>query len=472
MKAIAGKAAWILGVLMAFSLLVGSPQLEVMAQETGMIFTEPKEITVNLTFPNSADAEWIEGIFIGNDFDNGNRVSDGKVTVEKSSNYFITIQCAFGKTVDSVKINGAQMEISSKEDKVTFMCQDADVYDIEIMLGSGSSNAPFTIAWDNAGSLGDDAKIEHGKVEITPGEGITDMTQDAANSGLYAVQPGTPVTIRLIPDYGYQLKSTGLNGVNVAAGSELNTYTFIMPSTNLHLGALFEKTQSEDKTDCGGSAMVSSASIMYGENAAQGGILSLTVTDNASYDKDVSGAVSGTGVVKVASLDLTLANIVGKGDGTSWEVAVTEFANDINVELTLDLGVLGVGETYSVVRDHDGVLTELSTTYDAATKVLTFSTNQFSTYTIVKKNISDTSTGNTGTSSDNTPSGSTQTVNDTLSNNASSGSAQTTADNSNNLTSPKTGEGTNTLLWILLSLTSVGIAIGTIAYRRRGAFRK
>ena len=86
-KATARKTAWILGLFMVFSLLMGSPQLEVMAQETGTTFTNPREITVNLTFPNSADAEWIEGIFIGG-FDNGNKVSDGKVTVEKSSTYF------------------------------------------------------------------------------------------------------------------------------------------------------------------------------------------------------------------------------------------------------------------------------------------------------------------------------------------------------------------------------------------------
>ena len=478
-KATARKTAWILGLFMVFSLLMGSPQLEVMAQETGTTFTNPREITVNLTFPNSADAEWIEGIFIGG-FDNGNKVSDGKVTVEKSSTYFITIQCAFGKTVDSVKINGAQMEISDKTDKVSFMCQDADVYNIEIALGGGTP----TIAWDNTGSLGDDAKIENGKVEIVAVAGITDM--NAANGGLYAVQPGTPVTIRLIPDYGYQLKSTDLNGVTVAAGSEVNTFTFTMPNTNLHLAALFEKT--EDRIDCTRSTVVSNASIVNGGNAASSGNLSLTVRDNASYNTDVTGAVSGTEVVKVASLDLTLENIVGKGDGTCWEVPVTEFANDINVGLTLDLGAPGAGETYSVVRDHNGVLTELATTYDAATKVLTFSTNQFSTYTIVKKNVPDTSTGNTDTSSDNTSSGSTQTTNDTSSdntssgsmqttndtssNNASSGSTQTTADSSNNLTSPKTGEGTNMLLWILIGLTSVGMTIGAIACRRRGAFRK
>lgn len=398
----------------------------------------PEEITVNLTFPNSADESWMEGVSI-----DGSRVSNGKVTVEQASTHLITIQCVFGKTLGSIKINGEAMTLSSEMDTATFMRTDATVYNIEITLGSGGTR---TIAWDNEGSLGSDAKVEHGKVEIVAVAGITDMTQDAANGGLYAVQPGTPVTIRLIPDYGYQLKSTDLNGATVAAGSEVSTFTFAMPDTNLHLAALFEKT--EDKIDCAGSAVVSGASIANGGNAASSGNLSLTVEDNTGYNTDVTGVVSGTGVTKVASLDLTLDNIVGKGDGTYWEKNVTEFTNDINVGLTLDAGALGAGETYGVVRDHNGVLTELPATYDAATGVLTFPTNQFSTYTIVKKNAA---TGNT----------------DATSNNTSSGSAQTTTNSSNSLISPQTGERVNVVLWILLALVSGGVALGVTAYGRK-----
>lgn len=395
----------------------------------------PEEITVNLTFPNSADESWMEGVSI-----DGSRVSNGKVTVEQASTHLITIQCVFGKTLGSIKINGEAMTLSSEMDTATFMRTDATVYNIEITLGSGGTR---TIAWDNEGSLGSDAKVEHGKVEIVAVAGITDMTQNAANGGLYAVQPGTLVTIRLIPDYGYQLKSTDLNGATVAAGSEVSTFTFAMPDTNLHLAALFEKT--EDKIDCAGSAVVSGASIANGGNAASSGNLSLTVEDNTDYNTDVTGVVSGTGVTKVASLDLTLDNIVGKGDGTYWEKNVTEFTNDINVGLTLDAGALGDGETYGVVRDHNGVLTELPATYDAATGVLTFPTNQFSTYTIVKKNAA---TGNT----------------DTTSNNTSSGSAQ---GGSNSLLSPQTGERANVVLWILLALVSGGVAMGATTYGRK-----
>ncbi|MGN0131157.1 MAG: LPXTG cell wall anchor domain-containing protein [Lachnospiraceae bacterium] len=342
--------------------------------------TTPEDITVNVSYPNSGDSAWMENIQI-----DGTRVQNGTVTVERADRHEIELQCAFGFTFGAISINGTVMPLNGS-DQVAYTVDDAAVYNIVILLGNGIR----TIAWDNEGSLGSDAKVENGKVQIIAASGMTDMTEDPALGGLYAIMPGTVVTIKLIPDYGYQLKGTYLNGITVAAGAEVSSFTFTMPDTNLHLESIFEKT--EDKIDCADSKLVSKASIANGANAASSGNLSLTVEDNANYNTNALSAVSGTGVSKVASVDITLDNIVGKGDGTYWESNITEFQKDITVSLTLDAGALEAGQTYSVVRDHNGTLTELSATYDAATGTLTFPSNQFSTYTIVKKD--GTATGN------------------------------------------------------------------------------
>lgn len=341
--------------------------------------TNPETIAVNVT----GDSSSMEDVYI-----DGFRVQNGTVTVERADNHVIKLQCMFGKTFDAITINGTPMTLNGFTDQHEFAVADATTYNIVVSIGS--QGAARTIAWDNEGSLGSDAKVEHGKVQIIAASGMTDMTEDPALGGLYAITPGTIVTIKLIPDYGYQLKSTDLNGATVAAGAEVSTFTFVMPDTNLHLAALFEKT--EDKIDCADSKLVSKASIGNGANAASSGNLSLTVEDNANYNTNAISVVSGTGVSKVASVDITLDNIVGKGDGTYWESNITEFQKDITVSLTLDAGSLEAGQTYSVVRDHNGTLTELSATYDAATGTLTFPSNQFSTYTIVKKD--GTATGN------------------------------------------------------------------------------
>lgn len=390
--------------------------------------TNPENITVNVTYPNSDDSTWMEEIQI-----DGHRVQNGSVTVDQAATHEIKLICSFGKTFKSITINGTAMSLSIPSDQATFIVTDAIVYSIEISLGS--QGAPRTIAWDNEGSLGSDAKVEHGKVQIIAASGVTDMTEDSARGGLYSIEPGTIVTIKLIPDYGYQLKSTDLNGATVAAGAEVSTFTFEMPDTNLHLAALFKKT--EDKIDCGNSKLVSKASIGNGANAASSGNLSLTVKDNANYNTNALSVVSGTGVSKVASVDITLDNIVGKGDGTYWESNITKFQNDIIVSLTLDAGALSEGQTYSVVRDHNGTLTELAVTYDAATGTLSFPSNQFSTYTIVRKN--------------------TTAINNNTSQNGSR------ADVKDNV--PKTGNDYPVEMWFALALVS-GTALLAVSRRR------
>lgn len=316
--------------------------------------------------------------------------SGGFVTVEQASTHTIGVCCAFGSSIGKVVVNGTEVTATPDEFGAWYYFEVADATSYDIKLSAGSSSV-YTIAWDNEGTLGTDAVVAHGKVEIVPAEGITDMTEDHTKGGHYAVNPGTMVTIKLVPDYGYQLKSTDLNGATVAAGSEVSTFTFEMPSTNLHLAALFEKTA--DQVDCTASNVVNNVSIGNGGNAVSSGNLKMTVADNGAYTTDVSTAVSGSSVTKVASVDLTLDNIVSKGNNDYWTSNVTEFTNPISVGLQLDSTALSAGETYSVVRDHNGTLTELDATYDSATGTLTFATNQFSTYTIVKKVAS---AGNSG----------------------------------------------------------------------------
>lgn len=311
----------------------------------------------------------------------GINASGGTVTVEQASTHVIGVLCAFGYSISQATINENAATLK-EQDGGWYYYEVADAAEYDIRLSSGAQT--YTIAWLNSGALGEDAKVEHGRVEIVPTEGITDMTENHEEGGHYAVDPGTKVTIKLIPDYGYQLKSTDLNGATVAAGAEISTFTFEMPNTNLHLAALFEKT--DDQIDCTASDVVSNVSIANGGNAVASGNLKMTVEDNSAYQTDVSSAVTGTDdVTPVASVDIELDNIVSKGDGDYWTSSVTEFTDPISVGLELDAAELSDGETYSVVRNHNGTLTELDTDYDSATGTITFDTNQFSTYTIIKK---------------------------------------------------------------------------------------
>ncbi|MDO5382123.1 MAG: hypothetical protein Q4F06_05310 [Eubacteriales bacterium] len=277
----------------------------------------------------------------------------------------------------------------------------ADSYSISIEF---EASKLVTIIWsyeENPEIEG--IKVEHGKVEIvsiTRGDEIIydsthpydDVVIDE-NGGWVSIEKGDDVVLKVIPDYGYQIKSAVINDQTMAPQDAVSTFKLDNIQGNLHFSGVFEKTAD---TISKNSEKVKDVTIANGGNAATSGSLRMTVADNSTYNKDVQDVVEGSSVTSITSLDLSLENIVSKGDGNYWSSNVTEFNKPISVSLDLDLQELSEGETYSVVRDHEGTLTELDTTYNSSTGTLTFDTNQFSAYTIVKKvenkpeNVTDT----------------------------------------------------------------------------------
>lgn len=257
----------------------------------------------------------------------------------------------------------------------------------------------ITITWGyDSKTYGEDAYLEHGTARIIQINDAAPNTNDSYGNnagdnrgGNLVVQPGDKVTVELKPDYGYQLKGVSLNGMSLAAAKDVSTFTFTMPNTQIHFKGIFEK--AEDTVDTSAAKEVTSASISNGANAAGSGNLQLTVADNTGYDmaaaqQKVAGAVSAQAV------ELDLNQIVAKGDGTNWETKITEFTNPI----TLSLGINNYDANYDyvVVRDHNGTTTALPT--KVIDGKVTFETNQFSTYVIVKKEKTTAGTGTGGSS--------------------------------------------------------------------------
>lgn len=242
-----------------------------------------------------------------------------------------------------------------------------------------------TITWAyDSQTYGEDAYLEHGKAQVVAVEGVDDLYSiPFANNpgdekgGHIAVEAGKQVTVRLTPDYGYQLKGVSLNGgVTLEPQDEVSTFTFTMPDTNVHFKGIFTQTQDEIKTS---GTKVSSASVENGANAAPSGNLRLTVEDS---DANTTNAlVQVENAVSAEAVNLTLDQIVSKGDGTNWENPVTQF--DQPVKMKLQVADYDTAAGYEVVREHNGNLTKLTTSV-SENGTLTFETNQFSTYFIVK----------------------------------------------------------------------------------------
>lgn len=253
-----------------------------------------------------------------------------------------------------------------------------------IQIDRKSETLTVTWAYDST-SFGADAYLEHGTAEVTAIEGVSDLfaqfggNPGNAQGGNIAVPSGKKVTIRLVPDYGYQVAGLQLNGgVTLQPDdAQTSTFTFVMGNSPVHLKGIFTKTSDTVNTN---SKQIESAGIANGANAVASGNLRLTVSDAESYDTTASQALV-FGAQSAQAVDLKLDQIVSKGNGTNWENNITEFEKPVTLNLALDN--YDANYDYTVVRNHNGTLTELATTVEQGT--LTFETNQFSTYVIVKK---------------------------------------------------------------------------------------
>ena len=321
----------------------------------------------------------------------------------------------------------------------------------------------ITITWGyDSKTYGEDAYLEHGTARIIQINGTAPNTNDPYGNnvgdnrgGNLVVQPGDKVTVELKPDYGYQLKGVSLNGISLAAAKDVSTFTFTMPNTQIHFKGIFEK--AEDTVDTSAAKEVTSASISNGANAAGSGNLQLIVADSTGYDM-MAAQQKVAGAVSAQAVELDLNQIVAKGDGTNWETKITEFTNPI----TLSLGINNYDANYDyvVVRDHNGTTTALPT--KVIDGKVTFETNQFSTYVIVKKEKTTAGTSTGGSSHEDSKG------NDNNSSDAQPAATQAVTQELDVV--PKTGEGIATYITEIMLLFGgiLLITMGILLQRKRG----
>ena len=397
----------------------------------------------------------------------GDGISPSNYVTWKNNNIeiYIEIENAY-KTLEEwigenkISVNGAEYRVDESVDtvKVYVLNSGSGKYMIQ-GAGTSQENAVtwtekrtysiqvdkerITITWGyDSKTYGEDAYLEHGTARIIQindaAPNINDSYGNNAGDnrgGNLVVQPGDKVTVELKPDYGYQLKGVSLNGMSLAAAKDVSTFTFTMPNTQIHFKGIFEK--AEDTVDTSAAKEVTSASISNGANAAGSGNLQLTVADSTGYDM-TAAQQKVTGAVSAQAVELDLNQIVAKGDGTNWETKITEFTNPI----TLSLGINNYDANYDyvVVRDHNGTTTALPT--KVIDGKVTFETNQFSTYVIVKK---EKTTAGTGGSSHEDSKG-----NDDNSSDAQPAATQAVTQELDVV--PKTGEGIATYVMEIMLL--------------------
>ena len=290
----------------------------------------------------------------------------------------------------------------------------ADTYNIEIEARYPNSNEEFlgNFLWDYnpEGYTGPDDKILNGTLAFVEAEykGVKYTTEEEINSlgGVYiwrdAVRKkkytderegvgeaqfpvGTKLTVKIIPDAGYQLVDFGVNGGVFDPQEEIGTYTFIVEGGPFHLQATIAQVEDVVKTK---SEQIASGSITLGgtEKSMTVGTARLDVDDIELTSEQISNfeeAAEGYDIKNY--IDISLFNTVFKGKETeSWDTAVKDLENEATITLKLEEGVNGE-EIVIVHEKHDGTYEIIPVQYDPETNTITFKTKSFSNYAIATK---------------------------------------------------------------------------------------
>lgn len=241
----------------------------------------------------------------------------------------------------------------------------------------------YSLNWAYDNSFGEDANVTNGTVKVIDIDGVDKSNDPSNDSGYWRIEKDNVVTVKLIPNYGYQLDSAGLNGATLVAGSYVSTFTFTMPQTNLHFAAMFKATA--DKITVNGTD-VEAASVDGAENIVSTGNIELRIDDlDISEDMETEFKEQADGNVIVSYLDLNIYNIVYKDSNGNevWEEELTDLDEEITVVLTLADDLTIETGTYYLIREHNGVYENIEVEYDTEANTLTFNTDKFSEYALV-----------------------------------------------------------------------------------------
>ena len=146
--------------------------------------------------------------------------------------------------------------------------------------------------------------------------------------GTYYVQENATVTVKLIPDYGYQVYSAVLNDTtNLTPDSSITSqFSFTMPATNIHFSGKFEPSTG-DVVENNAGTVVSGGTVGNGAAIAESGDAKVTLSSANTSASIPNNATLGTGEtqdnsLRVQSVDITTEQIVYQENTTSYEFTI------------------------------------------------------------------------------------------------------------------------------------------------------
>ena len=294
----------------------------------------------------------------------------------------------------------------------------ADSYNISYNVAEAQDNVQIgNFLWTNEDShKGDDEYIGHATLELVAIQChmtdnhandilITEFNEASHENCLYefesngtegslVVPSDSIVTMKILTEYGYQIKSFGMNGDLVSVDpSKPSEFTFSVNKGNFHIGAEVEATDNEVNSD---SEAIKSGSVELANGVIDAGTAMLTVSDADLSEAEQQAFQNEAGDYKITSyLSIDLHQIFYDGHGDFWKGdELKELNGEATVTLELDEGVDG-NSVIIVHQKHDGSYEVIPTVYNAETHTITFKTSSFSDFAIASGNVATITNANT-----------------------------------------------------------------------------
>lgn len=375
----------------------------------------------------------------------------------------IQIQLAFGDgNIGTVTVNGKPINLpEGTKDRVEFTVAPASAYKIEVTKRLTVMKRVIVWESDNANntSLKENELLKHGSIAIigikdadgTPVE-LKDIDQSASH-GYGRIVPGSEITLRVAPEYGYQLDSITINGQSLTPLADTSTYTYTMPDANVHIYGIFTKTedQTELKTD-----KVKKALIQLAENEITSGNSRLTIKDAVLTQQQQDAFEKAAWDYQIAGyFDIKLAQILYKNSAANlWVNDIAALKNPAKVSLQFGTDMEVEGNDLIVIHENsDGTYEVIPASFDSATKTVMFQTKGFSNYAVAyKKSETTTEDSTKETTTESTTEDPSKTTTKDTTEATTSGTTEATKDAVT--ASPKTGDDMNLPVLCVLMLVS------------------
>ena len=272
-----------------------------------------------------------------------------------------------------------------------FKTSESGIDGIEIEIEFSNTK---NIRWRNYDDpeAADDEKVENAHIYLLNSSDPNDKytsgelgTQSESGGGDFNLTVGDTYYFLLEPDYGYQINTIRINDCIDLTPIDGSTgvFSFVMQNSNFHFKGIVSPTNNPAVEYTGSN--ISNPTLSADQNSGIHGNIEMKINDTL-LDNAAASAVESDGVEALSSINIETYQLVSKGPNNgNWVDQKKVLNGDVNISIDIPASGLDSGETYSVVREHDGTREEINAVYNSTTGKLSFSSNKFSTYTIVKK---------------------------------------------------------------------------------------